>query len=214
LTPDWASQKYSMFGRDVAAPLFATARSFIQRNPILFNGVTGGTLCALSDVGAQRLERTDETAKPFHIRRVVSAAILGFVFGGFVYPVAYNILDSRFHAKNLQTLFTKSLIEIATVGITVNTISMTCRGLLVGQDTQAVVKHVVKEIPKVTLNDVKVWLPYNLLAFSVIPPMIRPTTTAMMEASWQTYISLRSNDYEKRASKVISNGSSLPIVNY
>jgi hypothetical protein len=203
-----------MLGREIAIPLFASARSLIQKYPILFNGITGGTLCALSDVGAQGLERSEETTKPLHIRRVVSAAILGFVFGGFVYPIAYNILDSRFHTKNLQTLFTKSVVEIATVGITVNTISMTCRGLLVGQDTGAVVKHVAKEIPKVTLNDVKVWLPYNLLAFSMIPPIIRPTTTAIMEASWQTYISLRSNDYEKRASKVTSDESLSLSINY
>jgi hypothetical protein len=35
-----------------------------------------------------------------------------------------------------------------------------------------------------------VWLPYIMLAFSVV---LRPTmTTSVMEASWQTYISIRS----------------------
>jgi hypothetical protein len=38
--------------------------------------------------------------------------------------------------------------------------------------------HVVRELPIVTRNDVVVWLPYNLMAFSVIPPVLRPTTTA------------------------------------
>ena len=55
--------------------------------------------------------------------------------------------------------------------------------------------HVWDVLPRVTLNDCRVWLPYNLLAFALIPAFIRPTTTAMMEASWQTYISLRSHDY-------------------
>jgi len=42
----------------------------------------------------------------------------------------------------------------------------------------------------VTKNDFVVWMPYNLLAFSIIPAVLRPTTTAAMEASWQTYITV------------------------
>jgi hypothetical protein len=82
---------------------------------------------------------------------------------------------------------------------------MTCRGLLAGGRSRGeVLQHVAHEMPKVTMKDFGVWLPYNLLAFSVIPPLIRPTTTIFMEASWQTYISLRSNDYEKRAAAATS----------
>ena len=84
---------------------------------------------------------------------------------------------------------------------------MTSRGLLAGREGKEVVKHVAQEMPKVMLNDVRVWLPYNLIAFSVIPAVIRPTTTAMMEVSWQTYISLRSNDYESRAAEAANHGT-------
>ena len=56
--------------------------------------------------------------------------------------------------------------------------------------------HVWNEMFEVTVNDARVWLPYNLVAFSVIPSYLRPITTAMMESGWQTYISLKSNDYE------------------
>ena len=187
-----------------AAPFVTSAKRLIQRNPVAFNSLTGGTLCAISDAGAQRLECHDEGARPFNTRRFLVAGVLGVFFGGFVYPNAYAFLDARFHANNFQALLTKSLIEIATVGVFVNTVSMTCRGLLVGHDMKAVGNHVTREMPKVIVNDVKVWLPYNLLAFSVIPAIIRPTTTAMVEASWQTYISLRSNDYEKRASEIVN----------
>jgi Mpv17 / PMP22 family len=190
-----------MFG-NTAGPLLASAKRLIKHHPTLFNGITGGTLCAVSDAGAQQIEAPKGTSKSFNLRRFFAAGVLGIFFGGFVYPTAYHLLDARFHAKNLQTLFTKSLVEIATVGIFVNTISMTSRGILVGRDGKDVLKHVVQEMPKVTMNDVKVWLPYNLLAFSVIPAVVRPTTTILMEASWQTYISLRSNDYERRAAEI------------
>lgn len=190
-----------MFG-NTAGPLLASAKRLIKQHPTLFNGITGGTLCAISDAGAQQIEGRKASSKSFNFRRFFAAGVLGIFFGGFVYPTAYHLLDARFHAKNLQTLFTKSVIEIATVGIFVNTISMTCRGILVGRDGKDVLKHVAHEMPRVTMNDVKVWLPYNLLAFSVIPAVVRPTTTIMMEASWQTYISLRSNDYERRAGEI------------
>jgi protein Mpv17 len=198
-----------MFG-NTAGPLFASAKRLITQNPLLFNGLTGGTLCAISDAGAQQIEGNG--ANSFNVRRFVVAGVLGVFFGGIVYPNAYAFLDARFHAKNFQTLLTKSVIEIGTVGIFVNTVSMTSRGLLVGHEGKDVVNHVAHEMPKVTLNDVKVWLPYNLLAFSLIPAVFRPTTTAMMEASWQTYISLVSNDYESRAAEAgVVHGGSKPV---
>ena len=49
----------------------------------------------------------------------------------------------------------------------------------------------------VTLNDARVWLPYNIIAFTFVPAYLRPTSTEFMEASWQTYISLRSHNYQR-----------------
>ena len=96
---------------------------------------------------------------------------------------------------HFSAVLQKSVVEIATVGIFVNSVSMTSRGLLVGRDPKEVAGHVVEEMPIVTFNDARVWLPYNMIAFSVIPVAIRPTTTLLMEAGWQTYISLMSNNY-------------------
>ena len=100
---------------------------------------------------------------------------------------------------HLLTVFTKSVVEIATVGIFVNSLSMASRGSLAGRRIGDIFEHVRTEMPKVTLNDVRVWLPYNMLAFTFIPAFIRPTTTALMEATWQTYISLRAHDYGANA---------------
>lgn len=198
-----------MFGRAASS-----LKALIQRNPTLFNCVTGGTLCTVSDAGAQRIEspgHAGDKGQGFDYRRLFAAGVIGVFFGGFVYPYAYAKLDARWYGKNFGSIVTKSVVEIATVGIFVNTISMSSRGLLAGRSGGEVVQHVTSEMPKVTLNDVRFWLPYNLLAFSVIPPLVRPTTTVMMEASWQTYISLRSNDYEKRAAIAAeSKGSTKP----
>ena len=95
----------------------------------------------------------------------------------------------------LFSVVQKSVVDIATVAVFVNSVSMSARGLLAGRSRGDVAAHVSREMPGVTLNDARVWLPYNLVAFAFIPQFIRPSTTALMEASWQTYISLRSHAY-------------------
>ena len=206
----------------------------IRQRPLLFNGITGGVLCAGSDALAQQYEHSsanrqrdddvvvavvhddvtdqiEQLSQSQHQeqqqqrqqrhcaldhKRVMSAGLIGIFFGGIVYPQAYRVLDTIWKGSSLTTLVKKSMFEIATVGIFVNSTSMTSRGVFQNDKHYGLVlQHVMKELPTVTRNDVLVWLPYNMIAFSMIPAIIRPTTTAMMEASWQCYISLRSHDY-------------------
>ena len=215
--------------------IFSSVVGAIRRRPSVFNGITGGILCASSDMLAQQYEQmmkhekqnkkqqqqqqqqcrrklqqqheddNDSCSVPHHnaqhqllldYRRVVSAGLIGIFFGGVVYPRAYQILDTLYKGKSVSLILKKSIIEIFTVGIFVNSTSMTSRGILEGdKHPRKVWKHTLSELPTVTRNDILVWLPYNMVAFSIIPPMIRPTTTLLMEASWQCYISLRSHDY-------------------
>lgn len=198
----------------------------LTKNPLVFNAITGGVMCGCSDVLAQDLEKRrlhkeqdddtrhiGDTTNKSHTdisatstqeerlptidwKRCVCAVGIGTFFGGVVYPYAYARLDSIWVGTKFRTVLQKSLVEIATVGIFVNSISMTSRGLLRGDKSLfEVLLHVSDELPTVTRNDFFVWLPYNLLAFSVIPATLRPTSTLAMEASWQTYISWRSHDF-------------------
>jgi hypothetical protein len=224
-SPKWVS--ISKIFTISATMMYTTVIAAIRQRPLLFNGITGGVLCGTSDAIAQQFEQPqpppqqrsqhhnasfieNEEERPYLAPsplavvasrldwlRFASAAVIGVFFGGLVYPQAYATLDAIWVGTSFFTVVKKSVVEIATVGIFVNTISMTSRGVLRGdKEPEQVVHHVAKELPTVTKNDCLVWLPYNLLAFSVVPPVLRPTTTAMMEASWQTYISLRSHDYD------------------
>lgn len=197
-----------------------------KQNPILFNAITGGVLCASSDALAQHMEHDEATARcasealsserPYLApsiatllrndwSRTVSAGFIGSLFGGVVYPLAYARLDSMWVGTRLATVIKKSLVEIATVGIFVNSISMMSRGFLRGdKDTQSVLQHVYTELPTITRNDFIVWMPYNMIAFSIIPAFLRPTTTAVMEASWQTYISLRAHDFQTDEASMVA----------
>jgi len=136
-------------------------------------------------------------------RRLLSAGAIGILFSGVVYPMAYARLDTLWKGVTFAATLKKSLLEIATVGIFVNSVSISARGWLVGRDADEVAQHTIKEMPRVTLNDARVWLPYNLVAFSFIPIYIRPATTSLMEACWQTYISLCSHNYQEEESLAV-----------
>lgn len=184
-----------------------TALLQLQRRPLLLNGLSGCLLFLSSDALAQRLERKGlvdtrssgpggtDTDTWLDGRRFAVAGLMGMFISGAVYPRAYHLLDQRWPARSFSHVLTKSVVEITTVGLFVNACSIFARGMLVGRTSHEVVPHLLEEIPDVTCNDVALCLPYNLLAFSIIPASIRPTTTALVEAVWQTYISLRSNDY-------------------
>jgi Mpv17 / PMP22 family len=182
-------------------------------------------------------------------RRVLVAAGVGALVGGFVYPFAYAQLDKVFSAAlSMKVILQKSVVEIGTVGIFVNSVSMTTRGLFqpptcrprslasrpstlqdskehfrggtitdcvstddlsvkghaesrhirLSQRIVVVLGHVCREMPTVTYHDFGVWLPYNILAFSCIPLVVRPITTSFMEAAWQTYISYKSHNQTNR----------------
>ena len=166
----------------------------------------------------QQLQQLHHSITLLDTKRVMCAGLIGIFFGGIVYPQAYKVLDTIWKGSSFITLVKKSLFEIVTVGIFVNSMSMTSRGLILFQNDSKhynlVLQHVVKELPTVTKNDLFVWLPYNMIAFSIIPVIIRPTTTALMEASWQCYISLRSHDYDNNDNDSNSSSSSAPPHNH
>jgi hypothetical protein len=203
---------FSIFGRTFTSSsyflpipksiMISTAAAFVQRNPILFNAATSLALCTGADIVAQQMEGP---TKKWDLKRLVVAGVIGMLFGGFIYPSAYTMLDAKWVGKDFVSVFTKSVIDCATVGLLGNAVTMTCHGFSSGRQRLAVLQHVIREMPRVTLHDAYVWLPYNMLAFTIIPPLIRPATTSLVEASWQTYISMRSNDYASRAATAVAN---------
>ena len=199
--------------------LLAIAR---RRQAFLRNGGTAAVLFVGADAIAQYVEQRGHasadgdnhnhnpttTTPPLVLDtwRCLGATGLGIVLGGGVYPTAYAQLDRFFPGRSWRTVVLKSAVEVATVGLAVNTASLLGRAAWQGHHAwETVTGHVACEIPRVTLMDAQVWFPYNVLAFGWIPTPIRPLTTACMEAGWQTYISLRAHDFDTSNSS--NNGS-------
>eukprot|EP00956_Cyclotella_meneghiniana_P013789 scaffold20205_cov57-Cyclotella_meneghiniana.AAC.1 len=172
--------------------LLHSVKHHIQQRPVLTHSIIGGCLFSGSDAFAQRIEE-----KPhFDIKRFLSAGAVGAALAGYVYPFAYKHLDRIWVGKDLLSIAKKSFVEVFTVGLFANSVSMFARGLFTEKRPGEVLIHVKEEMRDVTLNDLRVWFPYNLVAFGCIPIHVRPATTMVMECAWQTYISMRSNDYE------------------
>ena len=172
----------------------------MQTRPLLMNAATGATLCAGSDCIAQRIEQSrggsgSDSGNALDWLRLLSSGLIGGGLRGMFYPFAYGRLDALLPGKALVAVIQKSLLELVTVGLFVNYVSIYTRGLFAGRQLKEVANHVWDVLPSVTLNDCRVWLPYNLLMFALIPTFIRPTTTALVGAGWNTYISLKSHDY-------------------
>lgn len=183
----------------MSSRIFHNVKDQIQRRPTLTHSIIGCCLFSGSDAFAQQIESSsekDSSVSHFDTRRFLSAGAVGAVLAGYVYPFAYRRLDQIWVGKDIITIAKKSFVEVFTVGIFANSVSMFARGIFTDKKPMEVLSHVKEEMQDVTLNDLKVWFPYNLVAFSLIPISIRPATTSMMEAGWQTYISMRSNDYK------------------
>jgi hypothetical protein len=144
--------------------IYASLIAAVKQRPMLFNGITGGILCAGSDAIAQQLEPTSSPQSPLAVddarpylapslqmintssfldyHRVLSAGLIGVFTGGMVYPTAYARLDALILGVKFSAVLKKSVLEIATVGIFVNSISMTSRGFFQGEkDASQVIQH-------------------------------------------------------------------------
>jgi hypothetical protein len=93
----------------------------------------------------------------------------------------YRLLDGTWPGTSGRAVVFKSLADIALLGTFGNAASMGLRG------TSST--DVCAAMPGVLVNEMRVWLPYNLFAFSLIPAHIRPTTTVLLTFGWSTYIS-------------------------
>ncbi len=151
-----------------AAKILHTAKTQIQRRPALAHGIVGFFLFGASDAFAQQIEASKMTtriskkasneetsAQPscitfsmdhFDMIRLMSAGTVGAFFGGCVYPFAYKRLDLIWKGKDVISIAKKSLLEVFTVGVFANSVSMGARGLLTGKNPIDVIVSIFMRI--------------------------------------------------------------------
>ena len=117
-----------------------------------------------------------------------------------MYPAVYGRLDAAFPGVGAREVVLKALSDIALFGVFGNAASLSLRG-----STPA---EVQQKMPGVLVNELRVWLPYNLFAFRIIPVHVRPTTTACLSLGWHTYMSYTAADGGSSSSNIDSGSSS------
>ncbi|KAL1525378.1 hypothetical protein AB1Y20_020238 [Prymnesium parvum] len=166
--------------------------SLLRSWPVSTNAVQGAVLCAVGDIGAQILERRDAPdvePSTLGVRRCASAAAIGTAFGAFIYPTAYRILDARWPTTSIRTVLMKSVAEVATLGTVGNAFSIGGRVVLEGDGPSAACEQISREMMFVLKNELRLWLPWNVFLFALVPAHLRPGSTMLVEAGWTTYIS-------------------------
>ena len=176
--------------------LLSAYSDLLKRRPFATNAAQGAFLCAGGDAAAQAIERwpgdgsASTSTTGFEGRRCASAAIVGTAFSALIYPTVYRLLDARWPAATLRAVISKSLAEVATLGTFGNAGSIGCRVLLEGDGCATACDQISREMFFVLKNELRIWLPWNVLMFAFVPSHLRPGSTMFVEAGWTTYLSV------------------------
>ena len=166
----------------------ASAYARLLRNhPRVVNGCQGAVISSTGDLICQRWEGRTEV----DVRRCAGAAAVGGFFSGLVYPAVYGALDKLWPGTSFRAVATKSVAELIPMGIGANALSIGWRAAVERQLAERGERAAAAADAGVLLNEVRVWLPCNLLAFRFIPINIRPTSTAVVMLGWNVYLSHR-----------------------
>mmetsp|Transcript_506 Transcript_506/g.1667 ORF Transcript_506/g.1667 Transcript_506/m.1667 type:complete len:200 (+) Transcript_506:184-783(+) len=162
----------------------------LRQRPRLINSGQGALLGGMGDGIAQTIEqRPGSSSVKFNLHRLLGAGAIGLIFSGFVYPPFYAVLDARWPGTKLRAVIAKACSDVALLGVFGNAASISGRLLVAGTPQHDILYRLVDSMPSVLFNELRVWLPYNLLAFRFVPTDIRPTSTAFITLCWQVYIS-------------------------
>lgn len=157
------------------------------------NVAVGAGAFGVGDAVAQRLEGGDGSAA-FVVdgARLRDAVALGGIWAGACSPQVYALGEFLLPGRSMARVLCKVGISCGFLSTIGNWINMFARRMCSGTATLAeTVSTVNKDLFwEVVVDDLRVWPLYDVVCFSLIPPAVRPATTAVVNAAWATYISL------------------------
>ena len=187
-----------------------------------FNVISGTVIFSVGDYGAQLLEyfmanrqskltavngyRPEPTSFRLDADRFVISVVLGAIWAGMCNPLVYatveRILPGGGSVSRILLKMAMTCSILSTIG---NYFTMMFRRvgkkliqkrgikeLQLASTFQSSMKSCNDDFGEVLRDDLKVWPLYDILCYSVIPPKIRPVTTALMATLWSAYMSIAS----------------------
>ena len=152
------------------------------------NVAIGATGFGLGDELAQRLEGGDRR----DARRLFNAVALGGTWAGTCTPQVYALSEWLLPGRSVVRVLTKVGLSCGFLSTGGNWINMFARRVAAGTGSLGEAASATSDdlFWSVVWADLKVWPLYDLVCFSVVPPAVRPATTACFSAAWNTYMSL------------------------
>ena len=216
----WMSHRIVLYSAIVVSmAAWVTAQWPLIIKPTLrFNMLSGTIIFAVGDYGAQWLEywtmRKDRGGQASSFDptadRFLIAVILGAIWAGVGNPLVYATVESLLPgAGSVRRVLTKMLVTCSVLSTAGNYFTMMFRRvgqqLLLKRQQKNKTLHTGfgsilqscrtscnRDFPEVLRDDLKVWPAYDVLCYSIIPPMVRPITTALMATLWSMYMSIAS----------------------
>jgi len=157
---------------------------------------------ATSSAAIAAVVPTGGGAISFDKHRLSSAALLGCVWSGICVPAVYSFVESLFPGRSAKKIFLKMLVTCSILSTVGNYVTMLARRLMMlfapggisdlGKRASiiACVQNCNEDIPEVIADDLKIWPLYDIACYSIVPPSLRPITTALMSSVWATYMSV------------------------
>ena len=170
------------------------------------DAVRGAVLFGAGDAFAQAAERHMDghsvvKGPLVQSDRLVKATVVGSVYGGAILPAVYQLAEGLLPGRSLRNVVLKTAISCGLLSTGGNYYSLVARRLLgpapIGERLEERVQRCVSSVHRifadVLLDDLKVWPMYDMLCFSVVPPHLRPTATAVVSVCWHSYVSFVAN---------------------
>jgi protein Mpv17 len=174
------------------ASLGRTYAASLERNPIFTKSVTAGCIFALSDLMAQRLEKSEGPRKMDWTRMLASAAVGLFYFG----PAAHYWYEMIFKVFPGSSLV--STLKKAAAGQLLFGPSFTCVFFAVGLLQEGKFSpgnwlgKIRKDLPGVWLAGIGFWPLVDMISYSLIAPQWIPLFVNICSLIWTTYLVLKS----------------------
>jgi len=146
-------------------------------------------LVALGDAGAQAIEGT-ASGSSYDAVRTLRMGLLGTFIGGVGTATWLKLLEGAMPGNGSVDLVVKKACLDACIWAPIaNTLYLILTPLLEGESVHTVRDHLNQKFVPVMQTELATFLPYNLVSFSLVPPLCRPFTTGFISMCFAVYIS-------------------------
>ena len=178
-----------------------TYAASLRRNPILTKSVTSGCIFAVSDLLAQRLEKTATTIDPnatlqrrsLRWSRTLTSAALGFFYFGPAAHFWYEWIFRALPGTSLPSTLQKAVLGQAIFGPSFTCLFFATSLLQSGTFTfRNWFRKIRTDLPGAWLAGAGFWPIVDLISYSLIAPLWIPLFVNVCSLVWTTYLILES----------------------